>query len=223
MGCTKVSEGCANCYMYRMLPAYGKDPRNLYKSKVETIEKNLTKWEPSKIFANSMSDTFHPAITDQQLDDMFYTMAKYDKHTFIVLTKRIERAVEYFKKVKIPDNVWMGTSVELDKYVSRIDELRKIDAKVRFVSFEPLLGLIHPNLEGIHWAIVGGESGNNVQKPRPMDIKWVDAIKMSCDMFKVKFFFKQNGGVSKCACHKSYGCCLYKDKVWHEFPGSVTL
>jgi len=216
MGCTKVSPGCTNCYMYRLMPRFGRDPNVVNKMNFKNIEKNLKKWNPSRIFVNSMSDTFHKDITDQEINQMFSLMEQYDKHQYLVLTKRIQRAYEYFKGIKIPDNIWIGTSVESEKYADRIDHLRKINAKIHFVSFEPLLNeMINFNLDNIQWVIVGGESD---PKPRGMRSEWVDKIFDKCREKQIPFFFKQWGGKSKCKCHKAWGCRIYKEKTWDQIP-----
>lgn len=216
MGCTKVSPGCTNCYMYRLMPRFGRDPNIINKMSFKNIEKNLKKWEASRIFVNSMSDTFHKDISDEEINDMFNLMKTYDKHQYLVLTKRIERAYEYFKGKKVPDNIWLGTSVESEKYLPRINHLRKIDAKTKFISFEPLLNYVmNFNLENIQWVIVGGESDPN---PRQMKGAWVDNIFDECQSRNIPFFFKQWGGKSKCPCHKAWGCRIYNDKTWDELP-----
>jgi len=221
MGCTKVSPGCTNCYMYRLQNRFGKDPTKVIKMKWNNIEKNLKKWKPSRIFVNSMSDTFHKDISDEEINHMFGIMETNDQHEYLVLTKRIERAHGFFYGKELPDNIWIGTSVESEKYIKRIDFLRSINAKIKFVSFEPLLNYImNFNLENVQWVIVGGESDPN---PRQMKGSWVDNIFDECQSRKIPFFFKQWGGKSKCNCHKAWGCRMYKDKTWDELPNEKTL
>lgn len=217
VGCTKVSEGCANCYMYRLENRWGRDPSKVRKTNWFTIDKNLRTWPASQIFVNSMSDTFHKDIPDNEIEEMFNIMKTYSQHTYIVLTKRIERATRFFQWHEVPDNVWIGTSIESDKYAWRADELRKIKAKVHFISFEPLIGyVIDTNLNGIDWVIVGGESGANA---REMKEVYVDNIFDECQAKRIPFFFKQWGkGLSKCKCHNAFGCRLYKAKTWDEMP-----
>jgi len=217
MGCTKVSEGCKNCYMYRLMPRFGKDPFKLNRMNFDNIEKNLTKWSPRTIFVNSMSDTFHEDISINDIWTMFRIMGFHQKHTFIVLTKRITRArlLVWANDISIPDNVWLGTSVESQKYVSRIDELKQIKAKTKFVSFEPLLGKIYYDLTGINWAIVGGESDPN---PRIIQHEWIDSIYHKCKELGIPFFFKQYGGSKKCNCHNAWGCRVYRGQLWDELP-----
>ena len=216
MGCTKVSEGCKNCYMYRLMKRFGKDPYILNKMNFQNIEKNLQKWQPSKIFVNSMSDTFHDELTFEQIDEMFKLMFNYDKHTYIILTKRILRAKEYFDITPCPQNFWIGTSVESEKYMSRIEVLKSIPSGVRFVSFEPLLEKINSLiLDGIQWVIVGGESDPN---PRPMYEDYAINIFNECQKLGIPYFFKQWGGKTKCKCHNAWGCRIFRGKTWDEYP-----
>lgn len=216
MGCTKVSPGCTNCYMYRLMPRFGRDPNVVNKMSFKNIEKNLKKWNPSRIFVNSMSDTFHKDISDQEINEMFAMMQTYNQHQYLVLTKRIERAYDFFYGKSLPENIWLGTSVESQKYLKRIEHLQGIDAKIKFISFEPLLNEINDlNLENIQWVIVGGESDPH---PRGMKAAWVDKIHNECKSKKIPFFFKQWGGKSKCNCHKAWGCRVYNDKTWDELP-----
>lgn len=218
LGCTKVSEGCANCYMYRLESRWGRDPTKVRKTNWSTIEANLRKWTPSRIFVNSMSDTFHKDISDADIYEMFHIMYENPKHTFIVLTKRIERAVQWLQGSNVGDHIWIGTSIESQKYLWRMEELKKINAKTHFISFEPLVGIMpnNLNLRGIQWVIVGGESGSNA---RPMKEEYVDNIFNECQDKQIPFFFKQWGkGLSKCKCHNAFGCRLYKGATWDEIP-----
>jgi protein gp37 len=218
IGCTKVSEGCAKCYMYRLETRFGRDPTTVRKTKWESIEVNLRNWKPSRIFVNSMSDTFHDDIPDSDIDRMLNIMEKYPQHTYIILTKRIKRAVEFLHGCEMPENMWIGTSVESEKYLWRINELRKINAKVRFVSFEPLLSFIDlgsADLEGIRWVIVGGESDPN---PRLMNGLMVETIHKVCQAKGIAFFFKQWGGSTKCKCHNTWGCRMLEGQTWDELP-----
>ena len=218
VGCTKISPGCVNCYMYRLEERFGRNPYVVRKTDWKVRERELKSYDPSNIFVNSMSDTFNDDITPEQIDEMFAIMAKYPKHNYIILTKRIERAVKYFLHKQVPSNFWIGTSVESEKYLWRINELRKIDAKVRFVSFEPLLELIdimNADLLGIHWVIVGGESDKN---PRLMKKEFVTPIFDMCQKRGIAFFFKQWGGNTKCKCHNAWGCRLLHGKTYDELP-----
>lgn len=216
MGCTKVSEGCKNCYMYRLMHRFGKDPNILNKMNFDNIMKNLKKWEPSIIFVNSMSDTFHEGLSDYAITEMFTVMFMNPQHQYLILTKRIERAVLYLSKHKLPNNFWIGTSIENENHVDRINQLRKIQASVRFVSFEPLLGSVFMSqLNDIQWVIVGGESDPH---PRKTEEEWINNIFRECQERQIPFFFKQWGGTSKCKCHNAWGCRMYKGKTWDEMP-----
>lgn len=216
-GCTKVSEGCRNCYanvMAKRLHAMG-NPRYENGFNVtlhhDLIDLPLT-WKKSKtIFVNSMSDLFHKDIPTKFIQQVFITMEKAKWHTFQVLTKRSDRLLEISSDLQWPSNVWQGVSVEDQRVVSRIEDLRKIPATTRFLSIEPLIGPIdNLNLEGIHWVIVGGESGNGA---RPMDPEWVRNIRDQCIEQNVAFFFKQWGGVRK---HRT-GRTL-DERIWNEYP-----
>ncbi|MEO8718587.1 MAG: phage Gp37/Gp68 family protein [Burkholderiales bacterium] len=200
-GCTKVSQGCKRCYAERMakrLTAMGSGRyRNGFKV---TLHPDLLdvprRWRaPRVVFVNSMSDLFHEDIPLQYLQRVFSTMRECPQHTFQVLTKRSERLAELAAQLHWPRNVWMGVSVEDSRVLSRIRDLRAIPAAVRFLSLEPLIGpLDELPLEGIHWVIVGGESG---PRARPMRKEWVDSIYRQCRSAAVPFFFKQWGGVRK--------------------------
>ena len=200
-GCTKVSEGCRHCYAERMahrLQAMGQ-PRYKDGFKV-TLHPNLLnipkQWrKPKTIFVNSMSDIFHESIPVEFIQKIFKVMKDCPQHTFQVLTKRSNRMNFISDKLPWPPNVWMGVSVEDQEHVGRIDCLRCTPAAIRFLSLEPLLGPFdHLPLGGIHWVIVGGESGPGA---RPMKEEWVQDILRRCREAKVPFFFKQWGGVRK--------------------------
>ncbi len=200
-GCTKVSSGCRNCYAqtfserWRGIPGhpyeYGFDLR-LWPNRLE----DPLRWKkPRTIFVNSMSDLFHENIPLTYIRKVFKTMETANWHTFQVLTKRAERLLELAPKLIWPPNVWLGVSVENADFMDRIDSLRKVPAKVRFLSLEPLLGPLEKlNLKNIHWVIVGGESGPGA---RPMLKKWVEDIRKQCREQRVPFFFKQWGGTQK--------------------------
>lgn len=171
--------------------------------------------QPRKIFVNSMSDLFHELMPDSYLEQCFEVMGKADWHVYQILTKRPERMLRFTRRYgKIPDNIWLGTSVELACYERRIDFLRLVDVKIRFVSFEPLLGPIGKvDLRRISWAIVGGESG---PRHRPIKKEWVRELRDRCINEGVAFFFKQWGGPRP----KSGGRKL-DGKYWNEYPDLV--
>lgn len=199
VGCTKISAGCKHCYAEAMavrLHAMGTPGyENGFKLTVlpERLTEPLRRKKPTVYFVNSMSDLFHKSIPDSYIDQVFDTITRSPQHTFQVLTKRAERMALYFRNRPVPRNAWLGVSVENRKDgVPRIDRLREIDATIRFLSVEPLLEDIgEVNLTGIHWVIVGGESG---PKARPMKPEWVDPIHQQCEESGAAFFFKQWGG-----------------------------
>ncbi|MGE7687084.1 DUF5131 family protein [Peribacillus simplex] len=219
-GCNKVSDGCKHCYAERMakrLHAMG-NPRYENEFNV-TLHHDLIdapkKWiKPKKIFVNSMSDLFHEKIPSEFIQQVFKTMNETPQHSYQVLTKRPERAVDLSDRLSFTPNIWMGTSVENVKVINRIELLKQVPAKVRFLSCEPLLGPLDDlNLTSIHWVIVGGESGPGA---RPMEADWVRSIRDQCKTQKVAFFFKQWGGVQK---HR-YGREL-DNRTYDEYPNEI--
>jgi len=200
-GCTKISAGCKNCYAERLalrLRAMGNHRyRNGFRVTLHEDALDLPRtWKtPRRIFVNSMSDLFHPAVPLWFIRRVFKTMEECPHHTFQVLTKRSDRVRKLSEKLSWPPNVWMGVSVEDSRVFHRVDDLRAVRAAVRFLSCEPLIGsLTTIDLRGIHWVIVGGESGPH---SRPMNIQWVREIFRACKKQEVPFFFKQWGGVRK--------------------------
>ncbi len=199
VGCTKISPGCTNCYaeaMAKRLKAMGVSGyENGFQLTLlpNRLNEPLMRKKPTTFFVNSMSDVFHEDVPFDYIDQIFETISKAPQHVFQILTKRAERMSKYFSNRKVPVNAWVGVTVEDRKYgLSRISELQKINAKVRMVSAEPLLESLGTfNLDGIHWMIVGGESGANA---RPMKKEWVDEIRIQCEKNNVAFFFKQWGG-----------------------------
>lgn len=200
-GCTKVSQGCKNCYAERMarrLEAMGSER---YRNGFEiTLHPDLLdvprRWrQPRVVFVNSMSDLFHDDIPLAYIRRVFDTMHRCPHHTFQVLTKRSERLAELAPELPWPNNVWMGVSVESARVLCRIQDLQRVPAKIRFLSLEPLIGPLDAlPLAGIHWVIVGGESG---PRARPMRKEWVTSIFQQCRAARIPFFFKQWGGVRK--------------------------
>lgn len=204
-GCTKISPGCKNCYaetLSKRLKAMGQEKyKNGFRftEHPDDIDLPLSWKKSKKIFVNSMSDLFHEKSDFEFTLRCFSTMLEADWHTYQVLTKRPQKMAEFSKLFKdkcgqsIPSHIWMGTSIENGNYISRIDELRKVDCNVRFISFEPLIGPVGTiDLTGIHWAIIGGESGYNY---RPVQKEWITEIIKQCKKQKVAVFFKQWGGI----------------------------
>lgn len=200
-GCTKISPGCDHCYAERMatrLKAMGQ-PKYAREFEVVTHPDCLAdplEWSaPQVIFVNSMSDLFHRHVPLEFIQRVFGTMREAHQHTFQVLTKRSGRMAQLSATLDWPPNAWAGVSVENQDYAYRLDDLRRVDATVRFVSFEPLIGpIVDVDLAGIDWVIVGGESGPGA---RPMEREWVLHLKRLCDRADVPFFFKQWGGTNK--------------------------
>lgn len=237
VGCTKVSSGCAHCYAERMAKrlvaiadsaqARGQNAgraanyasvineRGRWNGRVfldyEAIEDPLHWRLPRVIFVNSMSDLFHEEVPLDFIRRVFDVMNRCPQHTFQVLTKRPHLAAEYAASITWSPNIWMGTSVENNDVVERVKHLQLVPAHVRFLSVEPLLGPIpRLPLSGIHWAIVGGESGPGA---RPMRREWVTQLRDRCERYGVPFFFKQWGGVNK----KIAGREL-DGRTWDEMP-----
>lgn len=223
-GCTKVSPGCAHCYAERMahrLQAMGQpryDQGFDLKLQEDIIELPLRWKKPRVIFVNSMSDLFHKKVPDEFIRRCFQVMKRASQHQFQVLTKRPERVVELGGELDWGDNVWMGTSVENAAYVGRVRVLKQVPAKIRFLSIEPLLGAIpRLPLKGIHWVIVGGESG---PQSRPMELDWVRKIRDQCVARQVPFFFKQWGafGADGVRRSKKANGRELDGRTWSEMP-----
>jgi protein gp37 len=199
VGCTKISPGCKNCYAEEMahrLKAMGvRDYQNGFRLTLleQRLVEPLKRKKPTVYFVNSMSDLFHQSVPDVYIERVLETMRTASWHTFQVLTKRAERLPRFFARRRLPDNVWLGVSVEDRKHgVPRIEHLRAVQAKVRFLSVEPLLEDVGAlDLRDIHWVIVGGESG---RRARPMQERWVASVQAQCEAQNVQFFFKQWGG-----------------------------
>lgn len=239
-GCDRTSPGCDNCYALTMaarLKAMGQakyqqdgNPRTSGPGfgltlHPDTLELPLRWRKPQRVFVNSMSDLFHPGVPDEFIGQVWQTMARARQHTFQILTKRPQRMARalgprgcgfYAVEGPVPcpqPNVWLGTSIESDRYTFRADHLRATPAAVRFLSLEPLLGpLLSLDLTGIDWVIVGGESGRNA---RPLNVDWVRDIRDRCVDAAVAFFFKQHGGRTP----KANGRDL-DGRTWDEYPKS---
>jgi len=219
-GCTKISLGCRNCYAERLamrLKAMGQpNYRNGFRVTIHPhiLEVPLHWRQPRTIFVNSMGDLFHKNVPTEFILKVFDVMCRASRHRFQVLTKRSERLLELSPKLPWPENVWMGVSVETADYACRMDHLRRTDAAIKFVSFEPLLGRIpRIDLDGIDWAIVGGESGPGA---RPMQPQWATDIRDQCLDANTPFFFKQWGGTNR----KKTGRTL-QGRIWDDMPLSA--
>ena len=216
-GCTKISEGCANCYAERMakrLHAMGQaNYANGFNVTMHphVLERPLKWKKPQMIFVNSMSDLFHDDVPLEFIQQIFDVMTRASRHTFQILTKRSERLADLAPLLDWPENVWMGVTVENATCAGRIDDLRRVSASTRFLSLEPLLGpLPNLDLEGIDWVIVGGESGPGA---RPMAEAWATNLRDQCLHARVPFFFKQWGGKNK----KKAGRIL-DGQTWDQMP-----
>ncbi|MEN6299792.1 MAG: phage Gp37/Gp68 family protein [Anaerolineaceae bacterium] len=216
-GCTKISIGCTNCYAERMarrLQAMGQPNYiNGFNITLHPNSLNLPlKWKkPQMIFVNSMSDLFHDEVPFEFIQEIFNVMKNAYWHTFQILTKRSERLLEIDKYIAWPPNVWMGVSIENNKFIYRCEHLRKTKSKIKFLSCEPLLGPIKDlNLKGIHWVIVGGESGTNA---RPVKEDWICEIRDQCISNNIPFYFKQWGGKNR----KKSGRIL-QGQIWNQMP-----
>ncbi len=219
-GCTKISPGCKNCYAERMalrLQAMGQaNYANGFDLTLQEhmLERPLQWKKPQLIFVNSMSDLFHKDVPLTYIQQVFDVMRRAHWHHFQILTKRSERLLEVSDEIDWPENVWMGVSVETQKYDFRIDHLRRTGARVKFLSLEPLLGPLRQlDLNYIDWVIVGGESGPGA---RPIQKEWVLEIRDQCLDAVVPFFFKQWGGVNK----KRNGRLL-QGRTWDQLPAAA--
>ncbi len=229
-GCTKISPGCKYCYAEVIAERFRGVPNHPYEQGFgmrlwpQRLELPLKWKKPRRIFVNSMSDLFHPYVPDEFIDRVFETMRKASNHQFQVLTKRPERMSEYMESwdknlgplAEKHPNIWLGTSIETEKYMERAHLVSRLSSSVRFLSCEPLLGSLdlRPVLGGghggINWVIVGGESG---PRSRPMKKEWVTEIRNQCRSAEVPFFFKQWGGTNK----KKAGRIL-ESRTWDEYP-----
>lgn len=221
-GCNKISPGCKHCYAETFAERWRGIPGHPYEQGFDLrlwpdrLELPLAWKRPRTIFVNSMSDLFHEKVPFAFIQRVFQTMERASWHTFQILTKRSERLAEVASDLDWPPNVWMGVSIETAAYQWRADQLRMVPAAVRFLSLEPLLGpLAALELAGIHWVIVGGESGPGA---RPIDAKWVRDIQKQCRAAGVPFFFKQWGGAQK----RRNGRVL-DGRTWNGMPADLTV
>ena len=224
IGCDKVSAGCKNCYaevMAKQLQAMGTAGyEEAFKFKIlpDRLDAPVKVKKATKFFVNSMSDLFHEEMSFEFLDRVFETIRETPRHTYQILTKRERILEKYFQTRKVPDNVWLGVTVEMKSKKNRIDALRNVDAKIRFLSVEPLLeSLGEVDLTNIHWVIVGGESGHRARMMKP---EWAIEIQKQCDAQKVDFFFKQWGawGADGVKRSKKANGRILMDKEWNDKP-----
>lgn len=238
-GCSIVSAGCTHCYamdMAKRLDAMGvhkyaqltrrSGKRTIWNGMVRLDKDSLNipyRWrKPRKIFVNSMSDLFHEKVTDKFIFDVWKVMRETPQHNYQILTKRPDRMAKlvYSKIGDILPNVWLGTSIEDKSAVQRISFLRDAPAAIRFISFEPLIGPVGTvDLRGIHWAIVGGESGKSA---RPIREEWIDEIYSQCLPTGTAFFFKQWGawGKDNTKRSKKANGREYRGRTWDEMPAA---
>lgn len=210
-GCTKISPGCKHCYAERHMKRFGGDFSKITLHP-ERLEQPLRWKKPRMIFVNSMSDLFHEDVPENFIEDVLNVIQKCPQHTFQVLTKRGNRMINFFEKDIAPENLWLGVSIANENEIEQNEAFFCCDsAKIQFISFEPLLSRIpDPDFIGIHWVIVGGESGPGY---RPMNIEWVREIRDACIKHNVPFFFKQWAGLHP----KNLGREL-DGKVWSQMP-----
>lgn len=239
-GCSAITSGCTNCYaieMARRLEAMGMQKyvgltrqtkqRTHWKGVVREDKSALSlpyTWKkPKKIFVNSMSDLFHDHVSEAFISDVWTVMRETPRHQYQILTKRPSRMADILTRklnIVLP-NVWLGTSVEDSSVTDRINVLRSVPARIRFVSFEPLIGSVgRILLEGIHWAIVGGESGRNA---RPIREEWIDEIYEQCLPTGTAFFFKQWGawGSDEKKRSKKANGREYRGQLWDQMPQNL--
>lgn len=232
-GCTKVSTGCKNCYAERWANMQHKRGINQYRNgfdltlAVERLNDPLKWKKPQIVFVNSMSDLFHDKVETDYIKKVFSVMNNTPQHTYQILTKRIERVKDLSDSIFWSDNIWLGVSVENNDFVERIEILKKTLAKVKFISFEPLLSEIKYNdFTDIDWVLVGGESGG---KARKVEKEWIKSIIDNCKRQNTAFFFKQWGKrvfnpnpkdptIDKKHPFYAKGGCMVDDKIYREYP-----
>ncbi len=221
MGCRKVDTdprtgACYNCYIFRDMPKWGRNPGQLTYTNLDNVKRNLVKWDKRLVFLNDFSDTFHEDIPFETILRWHREIIEKLPYTeFQLLTKRIGRAMVFYRRYydgRPPRNVWLGASIGAKNRLFRIEQLLKIGAKIRWVSFEPLLeDLGEFSLKGIDWVVVGGESGFN---PRPMKPEWAENIRRIAERDGAAFYFKQMGGFGG----NGAGGDLLNGRQYHNFP-----
>lgn len=221
-GCTKISPGCDNCYMFRLYPRLKAMGNARYKAapSVVSVHEDLFDvplgWkEPRMIFTCSMSDFFHEEISDESRDRALLTIKRTPQHAYQILTKRSYIMKRYGDRIgEFPRNLWLGVSVEDARFKFRMEHLREAEAGTKFLSIEPLIGAVGKlDLDGIDWVIVGGESGPN---HRPLNLDWAREVRDQCLNEGVAFFFKQVGGA-----RPRSGGRLLDGKEWNQYPNTL--
>jgi len=230
VGCTKISAGCKHCYaetMARRLQAMGTPGyENGFALRLipERLSDPVKRKKPTIYFVNSMSDLFHEKVPVEYIEQVMDVISQTPWHSYQILTKRAARMARYFRTHPVPDNAWLGVSVENRRHgVPRIDHLRTVQAKIRFLSVEPLLEDVGAlDLQNIHWVIVGGESG---PKARPMKPEWAEAVRLQCGEQDVAFFFKQWGGWGADGKRraKAKNGRLLNGRTWDQMPAQAPL
>lgn len=226
-GCSEVSPGCAHCYAKIFAERFRGVPGHPYESgfNLQLRPDRLgqpQRWrQPRVIFVNSMSDLFHERVPESYIGQVFDAMSDVPRHTFQVLTKRAERVAELASDLPWPENVWMGVSVENQRWTERSASIRSVPAAVRFLSCEPLLGPLELDLTGIDWVIVGGESGPRSRRMKP---EWARSIRGQCEDADVPFFFKQWGAYDEAGVRRGKGAAgrLLDEQTWDEMPLQVS-
>lgn len=222
-GCTQVSPGCAHCYAKTFAERFRGVPGHPYEMgfdltlRPDRVDQPLLWKRPRTIFVNSMSDLFHDAVPDGFIRSVFDVMERAHWHKFQVLTKRAERLAAIAPSLPWPSNVWMGVSVENQRWTSRIAYLKSTPAQVKFLSCEPLLGPLTLDLDGLDWIIVGGESGH---RARPMQLDWARSIRDQSVNAGVPFFFKQWGAHDEAGIRRGKKASgrMLDGQVWNEMP-----
>jgi len=220
-GCSKITAGCDNCYAQRFSERFRGVPDHPFENGFDLtlrparLKQPLSWRQPRRIFVNSMSDLFHKDVPRAFIDQVFDTMEAAHWHTFQVLTKRSSLLTRYLERrypnSNAPSHIWLGVSVEDKQNAVRIKHLQAAHAMVKFISFEPLIGPVGKvDLNGIDWAILGGESG---PRARPMAEEWALDIRDQCKAQKVAFFFKQWGGI-----RPKTGGRMLKGREWNQYP-----
>jgi protein gp37 len=228
-GCAQVSPGCAHCYAKTFAERFRGVPGHAFESgfdltlRPERLGQPLSWKKPKLIFVNSMSDLFHEDVPDCFIEAVFETIQTASWHTFQILTKRSQRLAALAPRLGFPANLWVGVSVENQRWTSRIDDLRHVDARIKFLSCEPLLGplRLESYLNDLQWVIAGGESGHRARRMHP---EWVRSIRDQCALNQVAFFFKQWGAFDESGVRRGkwHSGRRLDERTWDEMPSLNT-